>query len=206
VPTKHPSPSSRNDDQAGEMPKALEGEKEGERVDSMIEGVLPPRKQVKTPIDLRNVMRYFPSAVTVVTSALDTGELFGLTVSAFISVSLEPPLVLISIRNESTAKDLLIKSGKYCVNILSAAQQDIAVKFSLTGEAGRFLGLDYYIGKNGNPIIRNCIGYLDCRITQVIPAGDHTLFLAEVVDLFGQKKEPLLYVDREYVRLENRID
>src|SRR5580700_6850915 len=73
-------------------------------------------------VDLRSVMRYFASAVTVVTGALDTGELFGLTVTAFTSVSLLPPLVLICIRNESTATNLLRKSMKYCVNVLAEDQ------------------------------------------------------------------------------------
>jgi len=155
-------------------------------------------------LDLRNVMKYFASAVTVVTSALDTGELFGLTVSAFVSVSLEPPLVLISIRNESTAKDLLIKSKRYCVNILSASQQDIAERFSLMGEAGRFVDLDFYVGKGKNPIIRSCLGYIDCKIVKVIHAGDHTLFLGKVLDLAAQKKSPLLYLDRDYVRLNGK--
>ena len=80
-------------------------------------------------VDIRNVMRYFASAVTVVTSSLESGELFGLTVTAFTSVSLEPPLVLICIRNESTAVELFKKSKRYCVNILSEAQKTIAETF-----------------------------------------------------------------------------
>src|ERR1700719_1039344 len=115
-------------------------------------------------VDLRSVMRYFASAVTIVTGALDTGELFGLTVSAFSSVSLLPPLVLICIRNESTATSLLSKSGRFCVNILAEDQHPIAEKFSLSGEGGRFTNLDYYIGKGGSPIIRGGIGYIDCKV------------------------------------------
>ncbi len=157
----------------------------------------------KLELDLRDVMRYFAGGVTVVTSALGTGELFGLTVSAFISVSLEPPLVLISIRNESTAKDLLVKSKRYCVNILSEDQQDIAERFSLMGEAGRFADLDFYVGEGGSPIIRKSVGYIDCRIVKVIRAGDHTLFLGRVIDLTARNKPPLLYLDRDYVRLDH---
>ncbi len=153
-------------------------------------------------LDVRNVMRYFASAVTVVTSALPSGELFGLTISAFISVSLKPPYVLISVRNESTAKNLFVKSKKYCVNILSADQQGIAERFSLLGEAGRFVNLDFYTGKGGSPIIRNCIGYLDCKILRTLKIGDHTLFLGEVIDLAAVKKKPLLYLNRNYARLD----
>ncbi len=152
-------------------------------------------------VDLRNVMRYFASAVTVVTSALDSGELFGLTVSAFASVSLNPPLVLICIRNESNATPLLFKARRYCVNILATDQQPIAEKFSLQGEGGRFQNLDYYIGKGGNPIIQGCIGYIDCKLSQSIDLGDHTLFVGEAVDVKAEKKPPLLYIDRHYVRL-----
>lgn len=147
-------------------------------------------------------MRYFASAVTVVTGALETGELFGLTVSAFISVSLEPPLVLICIRNESSATGLLRKSMKYCVNILSEDQKTISEKFSLAGEAGRFQNLDFYLGKGGSPIIRDSIGYIDCKIVDIISGGDHTLFMGEAIDVFAEEKNPLLYLNRRYVKLE----
>ena len=148
-------------------------------------------------------MRYFASAVTVVTSALDTGELFGLTVTAFTSVSLDPPLVLICIRNESTAKDMLIQAKRYCVNILSQDQQKIAEKFSLSGESDRFVGLDYYIGASGSPVIRGCIAHIDCRVTKVMDGGDHTIFMGQAIDIDHAAKPPLLYIDRHYVRLEN---
>jgi len=153
-------------------------------------------------VDLRSVMRYFASAVTVVTGALDTGELFGLTVSAFSSVSLEPPLVLICIRNESTATNLLAKSRRFCVNILSEDQQSIAEKFSLAGEGGRFMDLSYYTGKGGSPIIRGGIGFIDCKVHQIIPAGDHTIFLGEAIEVAAEEKPPLLYLNRRYVKLE----
>jgi 3-hydroxy-9,10-secoandrosta-1,3,5(10)-triene-9,17-dione monooxygenase reductase component len=153
-------------------------------------------------VDLRNVMRYFASAVTVVTSALEGGELFGLTVSAFSSVSLNPPLVLICIRNESTATGLFSKSMRYCVNILAEDQKNVAEIFSLSGEAGRFNNLDYYIGKGGSPIIRNCIGYIDCKIVEIIKGGDHTIFIGQALDAYAEEKVPLLYVNRNYVKLE----
>ena len=154
------------------------------------------------PVDLRKVMRYFPSAVTVVTSILPSGEQFGLTVSAFCSLSLDPPLVLICIRNESTATKLFKESMKYCVNILAEDQRPIAETFSLAGEAGRFDHLDYYSGKTKCAIVRNTIGYIDCQIVRVIKAGDHHIFIGEAVDVSAEKKEPLLYIDRHYVRLE----
>lgn len=155
-------------------------------------------------VDLRTVMRFFASAVTVVTSSLDTGELFGLTVTAFTSVSLNPPLVLICIRNESTAKDLFIKANRYCVNILSEEQQAISEKFSLAGEAGRFLDLDFYIGKGGSPIIRGCIGYIDCKIIEALSEGDHTIFIGEVLDISSEQRRPLLYLDKKYVKLDGQ--
>ena len=155
-------------------------------------------------VDLRTVMRFFASAVTVVTSSLDAGELFGLTVTAFTSVSLNPPLVLICIRNESTAKDLFIKANRYCVNILSEEQQAISEKFSLAGEAGRFLDLDFYIGKGGSPIIRGCIGYIDCKIIEALSEGDHTIFVGEVLDISSEQKTPLLYLDKKYVKLDGQ--
>jgi 3-hydroxy-9,10-secoandrosta-1,3,5(10)-triene-9,17-dione monooxygenase reductase component len=168
---------------------------------SIFTGELKKEAPPAPEVDLRNVMRYFASAVTVVTGALDSGELFGLTVSAFSSVSLNPPLVLICIRNESNATPFLRKAGRYCVNILAKDQQPIAEKFSLQGEGGRFQNLDYYMGKAGNPIIEGCIGYIDCKLYQAIDLGDHTIFVGEAVDVKAEKKPPLLYIDRHYVRL-----
>ncbi|HYB04154.1 MAG TPA: flavin reductase family protein [Nitrososphaerales archaeon] len=161
-----------------------------------------PASKPPQVVDLRSVMRYFASAVTVVTGALETGELFGLTVTAFTSVSLEPPLVLICIRNESSATGLLRKSMRFCVNILAEDQQPIAEKFSLAGEGGRFLNLDYTIGKSGSPIVRGTIGYIDCRIVNVVSGGDHTVFFGEAVEVAAGDEKPLLYLNRRYVKLE----
>ena len=154
-------------------------------------------------VDIRTVMRHFASHVTVVTSELDSGELFGLTITAFTSVSLDPPLVLFCVRNESSATELFKKSGRFCVNILAENQRAIAEKFSLTGEGGRFLDLDYYLGKGGSPIIRGCVGYIDCKITRNLKEGDHTIFFGQVVDVYGEEKNPLLYLNRNYAKLQN---
>ena len=167
-------------------------------------GAAGTSSKVENRVDIRNVMRYFASAVTVVTSALDSGELFGLTVTAFTSVSLDPPLVLICIRNESTAIELFKKSMRYCVNILSEDQRPIAETFSLAGEAGRFQNLDFYIGKSGSPVIRNTIGYIDCKIVEVISGGDHTIFVGEALDVDAREMPPLLYLNRNYVKLEQK--
>jgi flavin reductase (DIM6/NTAB) family NADH-FMN oxidoreductase RutF len=157
----------------------------------------PPQR-----VDIRSVMRYFASAVTVVTGSLDTGEHFGLTVTAFTSVSLDPPLVLICIRNESSATSLLTKSMRYCVNILADDQKSVAEKFSLAGEGGRFQNLDFHIGKGGSPIIHGTIGYVDCKIIDVISGGDHTIFMGEAIDVKAEEKQPLLYLNRRYAKLE----
>ncbi len=154
-------------------------------------------------VDIRTVMRHFASHVTVATGALDSGELFGLTVTAFTSVSLEPPVVLICIRDESTAKDLFTQAKRFCVNVLQESQQPIAERFSLTGEAKRFENLDYYIGKGGSPVIQGSLGFIDCKITRVLHEGDHTIFFGEAVDVHGEEMQPLLYLNRKYVKLEN---
>jgi 3-hydroxy-9,10-secoandrosta-1,3,5(10)-triene-9,17-dione monooxygenase reductase component len=153
-------------------------------------------------VDIRTVMRYFASHVTVVTGGLDSGELFGLTITAFTSVSLEPPLVLFCVRNESSATELFKKSRRFCVNILAEDQRTIAEKFSLMGEAGRFLDLDYYLGEGGSPIIRGCVGYIDCKITRDLKEGDHTIFFGQAVDVRAKEKQPLLYLNRDYRNLK----
>ena len=87
------------------------------------------------------------------------------------------------------------------MNILAEDQRLIAEKFSLAGEGGRFQNLDFYLGKEGSPIIRGIIGYVDCKIVDIIKGGDHTIFMGEAIDIDAEEKQPLLYLNRKYVKL-----
>lgn len=154
------------------------------------------------PEQLRLAMRVWSSGVTVVTAAHD-GEQHGMTVSSFTSVSLEPPLVIISLHTESRTHRLVHAANAFAVSILSADQRAISDRFAgRTDDEDRFIGLDTETLVTGAPAIKNTLARLDCRVIQVISAGMNTIFLAEVVAArSGGDGLPLVYHDRRYWNL-----
>lgn len=154
------------------------------------------------PEQLRLAMRAWSSGVTVVTAAHD-GEQHGMTVSSFTSVSLEPPLVIISLHTESRTHRLVHAANAFAVSILSADQRAISDRFAgRTDDEDRFVGLDTETLVTGAPAIKNALARLDCRVIQVISAGMNTIFLAEVVAARSNGDgQPLVYHDRKYWNL-----
>ena len=154
---------------------------------------------------LRAAMRAWTSGVTIVTTAYE-GERHGMTVSSFTSVSLKPPLIIISLQTASRTHELVSRAGAFGVTILSGGQRKISEQFSgrLFDAVDRFDGLETETLQTGAPLIKGGLAYLDCRVTQSIPAGMNTLFLAEVVAARGyDHRQPLVYHDRKYRKLQD---
>ena len=129
----------------------------------------------------RYVMRQWASGVSVVTMQTEERR-HGLTVSGFLSISPEPPLVLISVGQELTSDVLLQASGAYAVNFLRDDQRELSDRFAgRLGEIDRFDGLTTYTAATGAPILEDCLAWLDCRVVATHIVGDHTLFIGEVV-------------------------
>ncbi len=152
------------------------------------------------PEQLRRSMRAWSSGVTIVTAA-HNGERHGMTVSSFTSISLKPPLIIISLQTDSRTHRLVNASGAFAVNILSASQRGLSERFAGHGatEADRFAGLESEASLTGSPFLGGSLACLDCRVTQEIPVGMNTLFLAEVVLARGDGEgEPLVYHNRQY--------
>lgn len=152
------------------------------------------------PEQLRRAMRAWSSGVTIVTAA-HGGSQHGMTVSSFTSVSLEPPLIIISLHTESRTHNLVSASGAFAVNILGADQRELSERFAgrLESELNRFEGLDADTLATGAPLLKGALANLDCRVRQVIPVGMNTLFLAEVVAVRGDGEgQPLLYHNHRY--------
>lgn len=147
-------------------------------------------------------MRLYPQGVTVVT-ALHEGRPVGITISAFIPVSLEPPLVLFSIDKSSSLHDVLADSGAVAVNLLAHDQGWLSDRFAGRHEVeDRFEGVDYVLGSLGAPILRGVIGYLECRAWRRYEGGDHTILVWEVVKTEVLREEkPLVYYRRGYTTL-----
>ena len=158
-----------------------------------------------TDQNLRKLRGLFAGGVTAVTTAHE-GKLRGITVSAFASVSLEPPLVLICIANEASTSDMIRESGVFAVNILSDDQEFLADRFSARAPIvnERFEGVPYQTAVTGAPILEESMAWYDCRVAASHDGGDHTIFVGRVEALgFGDAaRRPLLYFANQYTGLE----
>jgi flavin reductase (DIM6/NTAB) family NADH-FMN oxidoreductase RutF len=155
---------------------------------------------------LRAAMRAWTSGVTVVTAAYD-GEQHGMTVNSFTSISLDPPLIIISLQKASHTHRLVSKAAAFAVTILSEDQQEISERFAghaSTQSGDRMENLETETLETGSPLIKGGLAYLDCRVSQSIACGMNTLFIAEVVAARGYDHERvLIYHDRKYRKLQD---
>jgi flavin reductase (DIM6/NTAB) family NADH-FMN oxidoreductase RutF len=159
------------------------------------------------PVDpkaLRLVMRTWATGVTVVATECD-GVRHGMTVSSFTSVSLDPPLVLVSLERATQTHRLLEQSGYFSVTVLSEEQQAVSGRFAGRQPDGeeRFAGLETFTLVSGAPFIGGGLAYFDCRVVSTYLAGTHTVFIGAVlaVQSGDQTGAPLLYHDRDYRQL-----
>jgi len=144
-------------------------------------------------------MSHFASGVTVLTTEID-GKPFGMTVASFASLSLHPPLVLICIEKTVKTHDAIGAAGKFGVSILRSDQQQISSCFASRAE-DKFAGIDLRRGTLDLPLIAGALATLECRVTQQLPGGDHTIFIGEVVDAQTIEGNPLLYFRSKYREL-----
>lgn len=150
-------------------------------------------------VDFRAVMGRFPTGVTVVTTC-DGARPAGLTVNAFASISLDPLLVMVSIDKRSHLHDIVAQTGFFAVNILGAHQQETSRRFAgqTNDRNDRFRETPYHAGSTGAPILDEAIAWVECRVHAKHHAGDHTIFLGEVVSLNAVEGAPLVYYRTRY--------
>jgi len=151
----------------------------------------------------RSALRNFPAGVTIVT--LKSGDVVhGLTVSAFASVSPEPPLVAVVIDRRHKASEWLERPGTvFAVNILAEDQMELSNRFAWVKDEDRFDEGDWVEAATGAPVLADALAWLDCRIHSQLPAGDHTIYVGEVVASGTPRdgEDPLIYWNRGYRRL-----
>lgn len=155
--------------------------------------------------DFKAVMRHFPTGVTVVTSIRE-GEPRGVTVSAFASVSADPPLVLICINREARSYLYISSSQVFCVNILSGDQRHLAERFSGKIREHQFDDVDYDSEVTGAPILRGTVAHLECEVAEEHHAGSHSIFIGRVVSARSRSGSPLGYYNGEFHDFGIRID
>jgi flavin reductase (DIM6/NTAB) family NADH-FMN oxidoreductase RutF len=163
------------------------------------------------PLTYREVMGRFVTGVTVVTT-LENAEAegeqpWGTTVNSFTAVSLDPPLVLVSIGQERSIHPIIERTRRFAVNILGEGSQALSDCFAgAPSELPRsaFCNAAYALGECGLPILESAIAFVGCDVERIIPTGDHTLYIARVVET-GTRDDPgwpLLYFRRHYLRIE----
>lgn len=147
-------------------------------------GLMADGDQVTLPNseNFRRVLGRLPTGVVVVTGG-DPEQPKGLLCGSFMSVSLEPPLVVVSPAKTSTSWPAIEAGGTFCANVLAESQEDLARRFAQSG-GDKFAGIDWHPAPaTGSPLLEDVAAWIDCRIYQRVDAGDHLLVLGEVLEL-----------------------
>ena len=145
-----------------------------------------------TPDDFRAALSRFPSGITVVTSRGSAGELHGITVSAFCSVSLSPPLILVCIEKTTGSHEAINETKIFAVNILAAGQDDMSERFSLPS-SDKFDGVPLRTAGSGVFLLADALVAMECRLRNVYDGGDHSIFVGEVEEVSIKDGNPLVY-------------
>ena len=147
--------------------------------------------------DFRSALSRFASGVTVVTTKDAAGKRFGITVSAFCSVSLDPPLVLICIEKTTGSHHAFEQSGRFTVNILASNEPHVSDHFASLIE-DKFAGIEHAVDEHGVPILQGSLATLQCRLFKTLDGGDHSIFIGEVEHVIVHDADPLVYFKGSY--------
>jgi flavin reductase (DIM6/NTAB) family NADH-FMN oxidoreductase RutF len=149
---------------------------------------------------LRQVMGHFATGVTIITTVNKEGQLHGLTANAFTSVSLEPPLLLISVDKKAESWPAFEESKVFTVNILGDDQEGLSRKFAVSG-GNKFEGVAYRRGANGAAILEGALAFIECTLYAAYEGGDHSLYLGEIQEAAIREGKPLVFFRGGYRNL-----
>ncbi|NNM05157.1 MAG: flavin reductase family protein [Gemmatimonadetes bacterium] len=141
----------------------------------------------------RWVMGHFATGVTVVASRTPGGEAVGLTVNAFTSVSLDPPLVLVCLHKDAEGHDPILQAGHFGVSFLTGGQGNMALTFSQADPEDRFKDLSVKDGPLGSPLVDGALAWVDCKVMDVFPGGDHSIVVGQVEACDAGDGDPLMF-------------
>ena len=147
----------------------------------------------------RHLMGRWPTGVAVVTARSGDRD-FGLTVNAFLSVSLAPPLLLISLTHDADTTPVIVEQRAFAVHLLAHDQRAVSERFAAMSEPeAKFAGLPFHRGASGIPRLDGVLASLECRVERTIPVADHLLIVGAVTDLeLGRDVGPLLFFRSHY--------
>ena len=152
--------------------------------------------------DFKKALQLWASGVTVVTTSSEKFGVQGMTVSAFSSVSVNPPLVLVCINDAADTGEGIKESQCFAVNVLTSDQQGISNQFAGgSNQQLRFENTDWKAGVTGAPILNESLMSLDCKVVEKVLAGTHWIIIGEVQECVCRSGEPLLYFCGAYRQL-----
>jgi flavin reductase (DIM6/NTAB) family NADH-FMN oxidoreductase RutF len=149
------------------------------------------------PRELRRAMGRFVTGVTVVTTRTAQGVPVGLTANSFSSVSLDPPLVLFSLRAGAPSFSAFTDSGWFAVNVLGSHQHHFSRRFA-TPSPDKFRGIPHSPGLGGCPLLDGSLARFECGLENRMPAGDHVIFVGRVLRATHRDGEPLVFSGGRY--------
>lgn len=148
-------------------------------------------------IQFRKAMGKFATGVTVITTEVD-GQVHGMTANAFMSVSLTPKLILVSVGNKARMCDFIKESQTFAVNILCDEQQEMSMRFA--GQIKDELEIKFN-QFNGIPYLKESLVSIGCTVYSAHEAGDHVLFIGEVKELHSKEGNPLAFYEGQYQKI-----
>jgi len=154
----------------------------------------------------RQLLGCFPTGVAIITTRTADGRPVGLTCNSFSSVSLEPPLVLFSLRKASSLLGTFVEAGTFAINILSQSQDQLSGRFASSKVADKFEGVAWNPGPFGTPLIDDCLASFECRVHARHEAGDHQVFIGEVTHMStGSADHALVFYKGAYMMLAESL-
>lgn len=148
--------------------------------------------------ELKRAMGCFATGVTVAATHHD-GLDVGMTCNSFNTVSLDPALVLWSIRQQSTSRQAFTRGGGYTISVLGAGQRALAERFTKGAPHQRFDGVLANRQPSGRLTVADAVAWFDCELARVVPAGDHDILIGRVLSFAAEPAAPLLYLNGRFV-------
>jgi flavin reductase (DIM6/NTAB) family NADH-FMN oxidoreductase RutF len=152
--------------------------------------------------EFRAALGRFASGVTIVTTRDNENRLHGITVSAFCSVSMDPPLILVCIDKQAGSHQAFEQSDAFVVNILREDQQYLSDRFA-SHLPDKFEGVKYRAGLENLPVLEDVLVNLECRLVNAHDNGDHTIYVGEIVISTVTEGKPLIYFQGNYRKIES---
>jgi flavin reductase (DIM6/NTAB) family NADH-FMN oxidoreductase RutF len=163
---------------------------------------LPPAAPVTAEL-FRRACGQFATGIAILTTCDASGQPHGMTINSFTSLSLDPPLVMAAIARTSTLLSIFEDATHYAINILAADQRELSDRFARRIES-RFDGIEWACREHGSPLFPGSLATLECRVAQVVNAGDHRVFIGEVQSAHIEEgsPQPLLYFRGRYSEID----